>query len=72
MTDKPLYPRSFLTPEGKPISIAGMARALRVIRANPSVDVTGWEWFPVSGHAVVSEFMSGLNDRINRRGDSHG
>lgn len=65
---KPIYPRAFLTPEGRPVSIRSMANALRVIRSAPDQDYPGWNWFPTPGHHILAEFRRGLNDRINRRG----
>lgn len=64
----PIYPRGFLTPEGRPVSIRTMAQALRTIRADPDRDYTGWNWFPTPGHHILAEFRRGLDDRINRRG----
>ncbi len=65
---QPLYPRAFKTPEGRAVSIATMARALRAIRQNPGADYPGWDWFTVPGHYILKEFRRGLHDRINRRG----
>ena len=62
------YPRFFMTPEGRPVSIRAMARALRIIRANPGAEYPGWDWFPVPGHYILREFRRGLDDRINQRG----
>lgn len=67
-TANPIYPRAFLTPEGRPVSIATMARALRTIRANPNEDYTGWNWYATPGHYILAEFRRGLDDRITRRG----
>lgn len=66
----PIYPRGFVTPAGRPVSIATMARALRAIRANPGADYPGWDWFEVQGYAILRAFHDGLNDRINRRGEA--
>lgn len=63
------YPRYFKTPEGRPVSIARMGAALRVIRSAPDADYPGWNWFPISGHAIVREFRRGMHDRINMRGE---
>ncbi len=68
MNNKSTMPRYFKTPEGRPVSISTMHNALRVIRADPDKDYPGWEWFPVSGRAILKSFRSGLHDRINRRG----
>lgn len=62
-----LYPRAFRTPEGRMVSVRTMAAALRRIRANPSADYPGWNWFETSGHHILAEFRRGLHDRINRR-----
>lgn len=64
---QPIYPRAFKTPEGHPVSIRTMARALRIIRQNPGADYPGWDWFPVPGYFILREFRRGLHDRINRR-----
>jgi hypothetical protein len=64
---QPLYPRAFLTPEGKPVSIKTMGKALSAIRQDPDKDYPGWNWYPTSGHFILAEFRRGLNDRINRR-----
>jgi hypothetical protein len=61
------YPRYFLTPEGRPVSIRRMGAALRAIRANPDADYPGWDWFPTPGHFIIREFRRGLDDRINLR-----
>lgn len=68
LAGKPIYPRGFLTPEGRPISIRTMAAALRVIRANPSAEYPGWNWYATPGYFILQEFRSGMHDRINRRG----
>lgn len=68
MNGKPAYPKAFLTPEGRRVSIRTMAKALSVIRSNPSIDYPGWDWFPVPGYFILHEFRRGLHDRINRRG----
>jgi len=65
---KSLYPRYFLTPEGRPVRPRQMGAALRETRKNPGADYQGWEWFPVSGYFILAEFQRGLNDRINKRG----
>jgi hypothetical protein len=64
---RPLYPRAFLTPECRPVSIKAMGKALSVIRQDPDADYPGWSWFPTQGHHILAEFHRGLNDRINRR-----
>lgn len=64
---KSLYPRAFMTPEGRPVSIRTMGQALQVIRQAPGEDYHGWDWFPTSGHFILAEFRRGLDDRINRR-----
>lgn len=67
MTGRAIYPRYFKTPDGRPVSIAKMAAALREIRKAPDRDYPGWEWFPVNGWSIIRDFQDGLNDRINRR-----
>lgn len=63
------YPRGFLTPDGRPVSIKKMSAAMRAIRANPDADYPGWNWFPTSGHFILKSFRDGLNHRINLRGE---
>jgi hypothetical protein len=58
-----------MTPEGRRVSITGMARALRKIRANPDAEYPGWEWYEVPGHFIIREFQRGLDWRINMRGE---
>lgn len=60
-------PRYFKTPEGRPVSIAKMASALRVIRAAPDENYPGWNWFSTPGHMIIAGFRRGMHDRINRR-----
>jgi len=64
---QPVYPKGFLTPEGRFVPIKVMAKALREIRKNPDADYHGWNWFPTPGHFIINEFRRGLHDRINRR-----
>jgi len=64
---KSAYPKYFVTPEGKAVSIAKMSHALREIRKNPSADYPGWNWFPTSGYQILASFRAGMHDRINRR-----
>lgn len=64
------YPKYFKTPSGRPVSPRVMASALRAIRANPSADYPGWDWFAVPGHYILREFRRGLHDRINMRADA--
>lgn len=64
---KPLYPKAFMTPEGRVVPIRTMGKALSSIRKMPELDYPGWNWFPTPGHFIVKEFMRGLHDRINRR-----
>lgn len=61
------YPRAFLTPEGRGVSIRQMGIALRTIRQNPDADYPGWNWFPTPGHYIVAEFRRGMHERINTR-----
>ena len=63
------YPRGFLTPEGRPVSIKKMAAALKAIRKNPDADHPGWNWFPTPGHFILRSFRDGLDHRINMRAD---
>lgn len=65
---KSLYPRFFLTPEGNPVSIKQMSFALSQIRANPSADYPGWNWYKTSGYSIIRSFRAGLHERINGRG----
>jgi len=62
------YPKYFQTPEGKPISIRTLAMALRVIHKNPDESYPGWNWYPTTGHFIITSVMDGKNDRINQRG----
>lgn len=66
-----LYPRGFLTPEGRRMHVHTMARALAVIRGNPDGEYPGWNWYPTPGWMILAEFRRGLHDRINRRGERH-
>lgn len=61
------YPKGFITPAGKTISIATMANALKVIRSNPDEDYKGWQWYMVSGHDILRDFRAGMHERINTR-----
>lgn len=61
------YPRYFKTPEGRPVSIRRMRNALRIIRLDPDKDYPGWEWYPISGHAIIRSFRDGIHHRINMR-----
>lgn len=61
------YPKGFITPAGKAISIATMANALKVIRSNPDEDYKGWQWYMVSGREILTDFRFGLHQRINNR-----
>lgn len=67
MNNRSAYPRFFKTPEGRPISIRTMAKALRAIRANPDAEYPGWNWFPTPGHMILRIFRDGMHDRINMR-----
>ena len=67
MTEKSTYPRAFITPAGRMVSVSTMARALRVIHSAPDAEYDGWEWYSVSGRQILRDFRGGLNDRINRR-----
>lgn len=69
MNNQSTMPRFFKTPEGRPVSIRTMGKALRAIRGNPDAEYPGWTWFPVSGHSIIREFRRGMHDRINRRLD---
>lgn len=62
-----LYPKIFITPDDRHVSIKTMAQALKIIRQNPDAEYPGWEWFSVKGYFILAEFRRGLNDRINRR-----
>lgn len=67
MREQPIYPRVFLTPEGRPVGVRQMARAMSAIRQNPSADYPGWDWFAVPGYFIQREVRRGIHDRINRR-----
>lgn len=64
------YPKYFVSPQGRAISIKTMAKALAAIRRNPSADYPGWEWFSVPGHHILANFRRGLNHRINQRAEA--
>lgn len=64
---QPIYPKAFLTPEGRAVSIRTMSKALRAIRSNPDAEYPGWNWFPTPGHMILRSFRAGMHDRINRR-----
>lgn len=67
-TIKPVYPRGFFTPSGRPVSIRAMSRALREIRRRGvNLEYPGWEWYPVRGATIIRDFQNGIDDRINRR-----
>lgn len=62
------YPKYFTTPEGRPVSIKTMGKALREIRKAPDKEYPGWDWFAVPGHMILASFRRGMHDRINLRG----
>jgi|TARA_R100000049_G_C1944148_1_gene88793 hypothetical protein len=64
---KALYPKYFINPNGRAVSVGTMAKALKAIRKKPDLDYPGWDWFSVPGYFILAEFKRGLNDRINRR-----
>jgi hypothetical protein len=64
---KAAYPKYFVTPEGRKISIKTLSNACKVIRKNPSADYPGWDWFPQTGYNILNSVMDGINDRINQR-----
>lgn len=64
---KSVYPRAFLTPAGRMVSVTAMARALKTVREQPDAEYKGWEWYAVTGHSILATFRAGLHDRINRR-----
>lgn len=64
---KSVYPKYFVTPEGRAVSIGTMAKALKAIKKNPDADYPGWNWYATPGHYILAEFRRGLHDRINRR-----
>jgi hypothetical protein len=68
MNKKPAYPKGFVTPEGRAVSIRAMAKALKFCHSNPDKDIKGWNWFPTQARFVTRDFMRGLHDRINQRG----
>lgn len=67
MKEQPIYPKCFRTPEGRYVGIKQMAKAMSVIRKNPSAEYPGWNWFPTPGYYIQNEVRRGINDRINRR-----
>jgi hypothetical protein len=67
-TIRPVYPRGFFTPSGRPVSIRTMSHALREIRRRDiDLEYPGWEWYPMRGTEIIRDFQNGLDDRINRR-----
>ena len=64
---KAVYPRGFMTPEGRKVSIRTMSAALRKIRQKPDAEYPGWNWFPTPGRMIIKEFRRGLHERINER-----
>ncbi len=67
-TIRPVYPRGFFTPSGRPVSIRTMSHALREIRRRGvDLEYPGWEWYPMRGTEIIRDFQNGLDDRINRR-----
>lgn len=64
-----MYPRGFMTPEGRPVPIRTMAFALKAIRKNPDAEYPGWNWFPTPGRMILREFRRGVHERINERGN---
>lgn len=68
MKTQPTYPRAFITPGGRTVSIRTMANAMREIRKMPPTqDVFGWDWCPCWAIHIRSEVRRGIHDRINRR-----
>ncbi len=67
MSGRAAYPKAFMTPSGRMVSIRTMGRALKEIRQKPDLDYQGWEWFEVSGRSILRDFMAGVHDRINTR-----
>lgn len=72
MSGRAAYPQYFKTPEGRPISVRRLAKALRQIHKDPGKDYPGWDWFPVPGHFIIREVLRGIHDRINMRGEKNG
>lgn len=65
---QPLYPRGFITPGGRAISVRTMANALRELhKMRPEQSVYGWNWCDTPAWMVLKEVRRGINDRINRR-----
>ncbi len=62
-----LYPRCFLLPSGRYVRARTIQSAMRVIRADPSADYKGWNWFDTPGHFIINEVRRGIDDRINLR-----
>lgn len=67
---KAIYPRGFITPEGRKLSVKTLSNALSVIRNNPDAEYPGWNWFPTPGRMILKEFRRGLHERINMRPES--
>lgn len=64
---QPAYPRGFVTPSGRAVTVRKMANALRVIRQDPEAMIEGWDWAQTPGYCILHDFSRGLHDRINRR-----
>jgi len=56
------------TPKGMRVSITAYIKAWRTVKANPSAEFPGWEWYPVTGADVYRDMTAGMHDRINKRG----
>lgn len=67
MSTNAVYPRVFITPEGRYVSVKVMAKALSAIKKNPEADYPGWNWYPTQGYEILREVRRGIHDRINRR-----
>lgn len=61
------YPRYFVTPIGRRVSIRQMGAAMRAMRAKPEGEYAGWNWFPTRGMAIILDVRRGIDDRINMR-----
>jgi len=64
----PIYPKGFVTPGGRYISVRTMANALKELRKmEPTAEVNGWDWHPTWAVHIRNEVRRGIHDRINRR-----
>lgn len=67
MNDKALYPKVFMTPDGRRVGVKQFSVALKVIRANREAEYPGWNWYQTPGWMILNSVRRGIHDRINRR-----